>query len=161
MNKLDNTSAFVPIITFILGFLVSRLTMSKKEKRDYEQKLFDNSKDLMIAQHDRFLEFSSTLRKYVSNQDNPTLEDFYEIAVNGEKYFYQLKIISDAILSNKVDMNSRDNTLVPKVKEAVEKVLPKFYDILTKIAQKNDFDYNGVLKRENYESLYKVSEKFR
>lgn len=95
MNKLldflrTNASVLVPIVTFILGFLSSRLTMTKKETKDLEQKLFDNSKFLMLAQNDRFQDFSSVIHKYASNQGEPTLDDFYEISTTGEKYFYQV-----------------------------------------------------------------------
>jgi hypothetical protein len=165
MNKLldflrTNASVLFPIITFILGFLSSRFTMTKKETKDLEQKLFENSKNLMLAQNDRFQDFSSVMHKYASKQGEPTLDDFYEVSTTGEKYFYQLKIISDAILANQVDKRSRDNTLIPKVREAVEKTLPSFYDTLTKISQKRGLNYTGCLKRENYESLYKVLERY-
>jgi len=165
MNKLDflrtNASVLIPIMTFILGFLSSRFTMTKKESKDLEQKLFDTAKNLMLSQNDRFQDFSSVLHKYASKQGDSTLDDFYEIATNGEKYFYQLKIISDAILANQVDRLSRDNTLIPKIREAVEKSLPIFYETLQKIAEKNGFNYTGCLKRDNYESLYKVLERYK
>src|ERR687892_76582 len=98
-NMID---VLVPIITFVLGFLVSRFTMSKKERKDYEQTLFINGKELLEAQNSRFQEFSTALHKYTSNPGAPTGDDFFEIATAGEKYFYQLKISADAILSDKV-----------------------------------------------------------
>lgn len=156
----DYEKVLFPIITFILGFIVSRYTMSLKERKDYEQKLFENGKALMEAQNSRFQEFAATLQKYINKTDEPTLDDFFEISTVGEKYFYQLKISSDAILSGNVPTDVRDNTLVPGIKEAVTKSLPTFYSTLQAIAAKKDILYGGELKRENYESMYSVVEKF-
>lgn len=156
----DYEKVLIPILTFILGFIVSRFTMSMKERKDYEQQLFENGRQLMEAQNSRFQEFSAALHKYVNKAVDPTLDDFFEIATVGEKYFYQLKISSDAILSNKVDPATRDNTLVPAIRDAVQKSLPTFYGTLQSIAKKKAIDYRGELKRENYESMYSVVEKY-
>ena len=150
----------VPIATFLLGFFASRWTMTKKERKDVQQKQFENSKDLMAAQLARFQEFSAALKKYVDKDGEPTLDDFFEISTVGERYFYQQQVTSDAILSGNVDQNSRDNTLVPKICETVDKSLPAFYEVLQNIAKKRGFEYQGVLKRQNYESIYRVVEKY-
>lgn len=156
----DYEKVLLPILTFVLGFAASRFTMTLNEKKQYELKLFENGKELMEAQSSRFQEFTSSLQRYINKTDNPTLDDFFEIATAGEKYFYQLKISSDSILSNKVDPEIRSNSLVPGIKEAVTKSLPTFYTILQSIAKKRGIAYQGELKRENYESLYAVVEKY-
>ena len=156
----DYEKVLLPIITFVLGFAASRFTMTLNEKKQYEQKLFENGKALMEEQHSRFQEFSATLQKYINKADAPTLDDFFEIATVGEKYFYQLKISSDAILSGKVDTEIRDNSLVPGIKDAVSKSLPTFYTVLQSISKKREIPYQGQLKRENYESLYAIAEKY-
>jgi hypothetical protein len=150
----------VPIATFLLGFFASRWTMTKKERKDFQQKQFENSKSLMESQLARFQEFSATLKKYIEKEGEPTLDDFYEVSTVGERYFYQQQVTSDAILAGNVDPNSRDNTLVPRIRETVQKSLPAFYEILKKIAKKKGFEYNGSLKRENYASIYAVVEKY-
>jgi hypothetical protein len=143
-----------------VGFFVSRWTMTKKERKDYEQILYENGNDLMEKQNDTFQEFTKSLKMYIENKDTPTLDNFYQIATSGEKYFYQQKIASDAILTNKVDARVRDNTLVPSIKETVSKSLPEYYKSLKNISGKNGFRYTGELKRDNYESLYLVVEKY-
>lgn len=152
--------ALFPIITFILGFFSSRFTLTLKERKDYEQKLFENGKGLMEAQNSRFQEFAAALQKYFNKAGDPTLDDFFEISTVGEKYFYQLKISSDAILSGNLPADIRDNTLVPGIKEAVTKSLPTFYTTLQAIAAKKSIAYSGELKRENYESMYAIVEKY-
>jgi hypothetical protein len=147
-------------VTFILGFMVSRFTMTKKEKKDYQQTLYENGQELMEKQNDRFQEFAAALKKYVAKGEAPTLDDFYEIATTGEKYFYQQQITSEAILAGKVDASFRNNTLVPKIAETLKKSLPRYYSSLQAIAQKNNFPYSGTLQRKNYESLYLVVERF-
>jgi hypothetical protein len=153
-------TVLIPIATFVLGFFTSRLTMTKKERKDVQQKQFENSKALMEAQFARFQEFSAALNKYVSKAGEPTLDDFFEISTVGERYFYQQQVTSDAILAGNVDQQSRDNTLVPRILETAKKSLPTFYEVLQKIAKKKGFEYNGVLKRENYASIYQVVEKY-
>lgn len=155
----DYEKVLFPIITFVLGFLVSRFTMTLKERKDYEQKLFENGRGLMEAQNSRFQEFAAALQKYLNKMGEPTLDDFFEISTVGEKYFYQLKISSDAVLSDNVPADVRNNTLVPGIKEAVTKSLPTFYSTLQAIAKKKNIAYTGELKRENYESMYAVVEK--
>lgn len=155
-----NFAVIAPILTFVLGFFVSRLTMTKKERKDVAQTQFENAKGLMESQHERFREFTTALKKYVDKTDPPTLDDFFEIATIGEKYFYQQRITSDAILAGAVDAVSRDNTLVPGIAETVNKSLPTFYEVLQSIARRKGFEYHGELKREDYESLYLVVEKY-
>jgi hypothetical protein len=157
----EYSKVYIPIITFMLGVIFSRYTMSKKEKKDYEQMLFDNSKDLMDRGNASFQSFAEELKKYSSQREEPTLDDFLKIATSGENYFYQMKIASEAILSNHVTKSARDNDLVPKITEAVNRTLPQFYDVLREIANKKKIPYTGKLIRKNYESLYLVVEKYR
>src|SRR5258708_23214867 len=146
-SELSQMNVLVPIVTFILGFFASRFTLTKKERKDVEQKQFENSKTLMEAQHATFQEFTTALKKYIEKDGEPTLDDFFLIATVGEKYFNQQKITSDAILAGNVDAGSRDNTLVPRIVEAVNKSLPSFYSSLQSIAKKKKIEYNGVLVR--------------
>jgi hypothetical protein len=155
-----NFTPLTSVATFILGFMVSRWTMTKKERKDVEQKHFENGKELMLAQHEKFQEFVSVLQKYVNKVGDPTFDDFVEIATAGERYFYQQKITSNAILAGNVDAQSRDTTLVPRIAETVNSNLPHYYKTLQSIAQRKGFAYSGGLLRENYESLYVVVEKY-
>ncbi|MBU0908591.1 MAG: hypothetical protein KKA54_20655 [Proteobacteria bacterium] len=156
----DYEKVLIPIITFVLGFFFSRFTLSLSERKQYEQKLFENGIELMEAQNSRFQEFAAVLHKYINKTGEPTLDDFFDISTVGEKYFYQLKISSDAIIAGKVSKEVRDNTLMPNIKEAVTKSLPTFYSTLQAIAAKKNIVYNGELKRENYESMYYVIERY-
>lgn len=157
----DNLGAIIPFATFVLGWFGARWTMTKKERKDFEQKLFENGRDLMVAQQDRFQEFAATLAKYINKDGEPTFADFVEISTVGEKLLYQQKIVSDAILSGKVDTKTRDNTLLPSIIETVDRTLPNYYNTLRSIAKRRGFDYEGELRRANYESLYVVVEKYR
>jgi hypothetical protein len=113
----------------------------------------------MENQNLRFQEFTAVLQKYV-NKEVPTFDDFVEISTVGEKYFYQLKISSEAVLSGNVSSEIRDNEIVPAISEAIRKSLPAFYTVLQSIAKKRGLPYRGELKRENYESIYTVFEKY-
>ncbi len=156
----DNSSWIMPAVTFIAGWFGARFTMSKKERKDFEQKQFENGRDLMVAQHEKFQEFTAALSTYVAKKGEPTFDDFVKIATIGETYLYQQKIVSDAILAGKVDEKARDNTLVPSVIETVQKTIPQYYSVLQSIAKKRGFEYHGEFKRQNYESLFLVVEKY-
>lgn len=149
----------VPVVTFVLGWFGSRWSLSKKERKDLEHRKYEISKNLMVDQHARFQEFTSCLNEYLQ-AEQATSDLFVKIATSGERYFYQQKITANAILSDQVDAHARDNTLVPKIEEAVHKNLPNYYDVLCRVAKRSGFTFEGKLKRENYEELYRVIEKY-
>src|ERR1700684_4215420 len=95
----DNAPWIVPIGTFVAGWLGARFTMSKKERRDFEQKQFENGRDLMVSQKEEFQEFTSALQIYINKDGDPTFDDFVKIATIGDRYLHQQKIVSDAILA--------------------------------------------------------------
>jgi hypothetical protein len=160
LSDLTKINPIVPIVTYVLGFMTSRFTLTKKERKDLEQKQFENSKSLLEAQHERFQSFCTALLKYANKDGDPTLDDFFDIATEGEKYFYQQKITADAILAGKVDKQARDNTLIPKIKETLDTSLPKYYETLQSISSRKGIAYHGKLERKNYESLYLAVERF-
>lgn len=151
---------FAPIITFVLGFLTSRLFMTRKERADVSQKWFENSRSLMERQEETFQKYTAAITSYMNCEKKDEVDYFISIATTGETYFYQLRIASDAIMSGHVTPSARDNTLVPKIREATEKTLPEHYDVLDQIANRKGFRYDGVLDRRNYASLYSVVEKY-
>ena len=144
----------------VAGFLATRFTMTKKERVDANQKIFENSKDLMLAQNARYQDFTAAFQKYVNKSDPVTIDDFLSIANAGTNYFHQLMITSGAILDDKVSIGVRDESLVPAIQLAVTKNLPSYYRTLQSIAMKKGFDYEGKLLRSNYEALYVVVEKY-
>ena len=148
----------VPIGTFILGFFVSRFSMSKKERKDYETKLLETSRELVEKQSEAFQEFTEALYQYANKDEDPDLDDFFKISTKGELYFNRIRIACDAIIAKKVDEDSIRNSILPKVKEAVERSLPDYYSTLAEIANKENIKYSGELRRENYESIYTVYE---
>ncbi|MFZ5755453.1 MAG: hypothetical protein ACOY3X_00955 [Pseudomonadota bacterium] len=149
----------LPIATFIAGFLASRFTLSKSDKLAHKQRLYENAMNHVERQRSAYQAFASSLRAYVSSED-PGLDLFTEVATSGDHYFRELKMIGEAILSGNVDEYVRDETLVPALKEAIEKSLPAYYEALNEIAKKKGFKYSGFPKRSNYESIYSAVEKF-
>lgn len=148
----------VPTATFILGFFVSRFSMSKKERKDYEIQLLETSREIVNEQSEAFQEFAEALYHYANKKEEPDLDDFFSISTKGELYFNRIRMACDAIIAKKVDEDSIKNSIFPKVKEAVERSLPDFYSTLTEIAEKEGIKYSGELRRENYESIYTVYE---
>ena len=145
---------------FVLGFITSRFTMTKKERKDYKAKLQDNSNSMLKSLDEQFQKFTLALREYTSIEGAPTSLEFYKVATTGEGYFTQMKMICDSILSGNVDSQSVMNTHRQNVKEVVDKSLPAFYQTMQEIAEATGIDYQGELKRENYESIYVVYEKY-
>ena len=150
----------VPFATFVLGFLTSRFTMSKKERADTSRAAFQDTRALMERQEQTFQAYASAINSYLTATSDSEVDHFLSIATTGETYFYQLKIACDAILSGNVDEVSRDNTLLPKIREATLETIPQHYETLKDISKKKKFNYSGELRRENYRSLYATIEKF-
>lgn len=148
-----------PFFTFVLGFLVSRFTMSKKERKDHEAKLVETANKLTAEQARSYQEFIKAFHRYANNKEGSTLDDFFEIATKGELYFDHMRQTCDAVLANNVDKTAVTNSIYPKVKDAIERTLPDFYSTLHEVAQREGIQYKGELKRENYQSIYLVYEK--
>lgn len=146
-------------ISFVLGLLVPRFWMTKKESKDVEQANYDNSLRLVELHDIAFTSYSEAIKNYCDAHE-ANFEIFNNISVSGVKYFYQVSIACDAILSDKVDRQIRDNTLMPKIRDVASRTLVSHYDILQKIAKKKNFTYSGKLRREDYQGIFAVVEKF-
>ncbi|MGA9580941.1 MAG: hypothetical protein WBR13_03095 [Allosphingosinicella sp.] len=148
------------VLSFLAGFLVRGFTYTAKERADVQQRNFVNARELAGLQQDRFNELSVALEAYAAEKGKPTVKDFAAISRAAQNYLYQQQITADAILSDKVDAVSRDNTLMPRLIDTAEKTIPKLYVTLHDIAKANDLIYPIEFKRENYESIYAAVEKF-
>jgi hypothetical protein len=78
----------------------------------------------------------------------------------GDRYLYQLNLLSAAILSDKVDPHIRDEVLLAKVRSAVRNTLPQHHETLRAIADRHGFPYSGELRRSDYSAAYGVVERF-
>lgn len=148
------------IVTFVLGFIISRYTMTKNESLQHKLRLQEQSNKLSETLNLKYNDFIVALGKYINNESASSLDDFNEISLKGEAYFTQLKIISDTINSGNLDVSSVRNTHAPIIKDAIEKVIPTYYETLQKIATKSCLSYSGEFKRENYKSVFEVYEKY-
>jgi hypothetical protein len=152
-------TAGTPIVTFVLGFLTSRLTMSRKERKDFEQGNYQNALHLAVLHNDAYEKYTTALTEYIEAGEQTFLL-FKNIMTSGDIYFYQAHLMCDAILSDKVDVRVRDNTLLKKIRDVAERTLPSHYKTLQEIAEKKGFQYEGKLRREDHESIYAVVERF-
>ena len=149
----------VPIATFVAGFITSRFTLSRKEKKDLEQDNYENSLKLEELQEKVYSAYTDAIKVYVGKED-VTLDDFVLIATTGDKYFSQTSTLCSAILSDKVDASVRDNKLLAKVRDVAQRTLPKHYETLKSIAEKKGWPYQGELRRQDHEAIYAVVERF-
>lgn len=150
----------LPLFTFMMGIVISRLTMSKKERTDVQFARLDRSNTLSTGQRTTFEAFTKALAEYNSRPGDPTPLDFYQVATTGESYLAQVRMICDAILAGTVDETAVENSHLPTVKDVVERVLPEFFDCVQNIARRNSIAYSGRLRRADYESIYVVYEKY-
>lgn len=151
---------WLPVITFVAGLFATRFTMSKSERFNANQAKFTLAKEMAKARHDAYLELKSALHLYAEKIGKPTLQDFLEISGKAQTYLYQQKLIADAILSDKIDPVSRDETLIPSLCETAEKTIPSLYETLKSIAGKNDLPYPDEFERSNYQSIFSAIERF-
>jgi len=161
MSKETLILAGTHVAAAIIGFLFSRLTMTCKERKDHQARLQDNSNKLSSELDKRYQGFTTAINKYVQKGGEPNLDDFYDIATTGDSYFSQCRMICDYILSGNMDEKSIKNTHLPVMKDVIDKSLPGYYGTLQKIAKKRNIPYGGILKRENYKSIYEVYNKYK
>lgn len=151
--------AALPVLGFVGGFFTSRWTLTKKDRKDLEQKNFENTGKL-IEDHDQtYAQYAASLAAY-ADASSADVGNFVEIATRGDRYFLQLNMVATAILSNKVDRSARDQILLPNIRAAVMRLLPKHYDTLRSIVDKHGFAYAGELRRTDYGAIYDVVERF-
>ena len=150
----------IPLLTFIFGFLLSRFTMSKAEKKTQNMAAQKLSNELIIKKNERFNDFVKAMRDYAQKTEEPGLDDFCEIAQKGEAYFAAMTVICDSILTYNIPEDTVRNTHAPGISEAIKKSLPSFYSTLQEIARKREINYKGKLERKHYESIFRVYEKY-
>lgn len=150
----------IPIATFIGGFLISRFTMSKKERKEHQGQLQKNADEYQKSLHQEFTKFTNALAAYANLNGEPTLQDFLAIAQSGDGYFTHLKMIADATFAGTIPQALSYSTFCQPMKEAHEKLIPKFYVTLAEIAAKRDSHWVGEFRRGNYESIESYYEKY-
>lgn len=153
------SNVVIPIATFIAGFAVSRFTLSKKESKDVEQANYTNTTQLIALRDEAFTRYCGALKAYAEAR-KANFDLFVNIATTGDVYFSQARLMADAILSEKVDVQIRDSSLVNDIKQVASKTLPDHYKTLKEIAQKEGLAYHGELRRSDHRSIFDVVDKF-
>jgi hypothetical protein len=149
----------LPIGGFVIGFAVSRFTLTKKDRADVDQKNYENTATLIERHDGAYNDYAKALTTY-ADAPAASLDTFAEIATKGDRYFVQLNFLASSVLSAKVDPAARDQILLPKIRAAVRRTLPQHYDALREMATKHGFPYRGELRRTDYAALYDALEKF-
>ena len=146
----------IPLVTFLLGFLVSRFTMSKKESKDIKLKLQENANAMNNSLTECFTNYTLAISSYIKDSNTDAFPTFFNISTSGEAYFSQLRMICDSILSGSISKVSAEMTFSKIISDAVTITLPAHYDTLKEIADKHNFPYTGKLDWGNYKSIIKV-----
>ncbi|WP_434359870.1 hypothetical protein [Parasalinivibrio latis] len=158
---MDDTTLkiIVPIITFILGFAASRLTMSKKEHFDKQTKTLEISNQLDSDITAAFQEYQKALGKFI-DAERRTLSEFLEVESAGVTYFQALNNAASAVLSGILSHESFKHTHLPKVIDGYYRAIPKHYETLNHIADQCGLEYSGKFKLENYQTIHNALEKY-
>ncbi|MCA3958262.1 hypothetical protein JKP11_21760 [Vibrio vulnificus] len=158
---MDDTTLkiIVPIITFILGFAASRLTMSKKERFDKQTKTLEISNQLDTDITAAFQEYQKALGKFI-NAERRTLSEFLEVESAGVTYFQALNNAASAVLSGILAHESFKHTHLPKVRDGYYRAIPKHYETLKHIVEQCGLEYSGKFKVENYQTIHNALEKY-
>lgn len=152
-------TAAVSAATFLLGLLVPRVWMSKKERKDVDQANYQNSERLLSAHEAAYRAYVDALRDYQVDGGG-TEEGFIKVARAGDDYFRQARFTCDAILSDKLNVRHRDGTLVPHFERITQTTLPDHYAFMIRESKKHGFDYRGELRKSDHQSIFDVVEKY-
>ena len=149
----------LPILTGLAGWFGNQFWMSKKDRKDLEQKNYENAKSLR-DDHDKAYDAYTKALADFDAASNADLTNFVEIARAGDQYFLQLNFLCAAIMSGKVDASVRDDVLLAKINAAAIRTLPDHYKTLAHISKKHGFSYPSKFRREDYIAIYSVVEKY-
>ena len=155
-------SASTFVVGGVAGFLSHSLVSTPAERQQQRQRLYENGRHHKEMRAKLYGEFTTAIRNYISKKNSGatlSLDDFQRVSTAGDLYFNELQMSADAILAKSIDKHSR-NTLVTAIVEALQKNIPLYYETLQKIAERIGAEYNGKFKRQNYESMFQVSEKY-
>lgn len=150
----------LPIGTYIAGWLTRTFIPTKKERQDQAHRIYQNGEKHRRQKDERLAEFSRVLKAYIEDERPESIDTFYEISTKGDLYFAELTAIADAIREGQISTAARDDTFVPAINEALRKSVPKFYEALSKIADRLDTEYTGSFRRQNYKSMFEVAIKY-
>ncbi|MCS0338972.1 hypothetical protein ND926_16050 [Vibrio diabolicus] len=149
----------IALTSFVCGALLSRFTMSKKERFDVNAKKQETSNVLESEVTAAYQLYIDALAKF-TNSTKTTFDDFIEIEKAGAVYFQTLNSLACSVLSSNTEKESVKNSHVQKIKDGYVKVIPQHYQTLQLIASRCDIPYKGKFKAENYQSMSKVVEKY-
>ena len=149
----------LPIITFLLGFIVSRLSMSKKERFDTRAKTLEISNKLDSDITTAFQEYQKALGK-LSNAEKQNLNEFLEVESTGVAYFQALNSAASAVLLGVISRELFKSIHLSKVAEGYYRVIPKHYETLKYIAGRCGLDYSGKFRSYNYQAMESALEKY-
>lgn len=149
----------LPVGGALVGWFANQFWMSKKDRKDHEQKNYENAKALRDDHDSAYTAYTDALEKYEA-APSAAVSNFVEIARTGDRYFLQLNFLCAAIMSGKVDASVRDDVMLAKIRTVADRTLPDHYTALQAIAAKHKFAYSGELRREDYSAVYAVVEKF-
>lgn len=159
MSDNNLTKLIIAVVAFILGAILSRLTMSKKDRFDSNMKKQELSISLESEVTRSYQEYINVLAKF-NNTVSTTFDDFIEIEKSGAIYFNAINNLACTVLSKNVDDNSVQNSHLPKINEGYYRTIPQHYKTLQHIAKKCNFDYKGKFQEKNYQSMKQVIEKY-
>ncbi|MCG9559867.1 hypothetical protein [Vibrio kanaloae] len=149
----------IAIVSFTLGAILSRLTMSKKERFDAGSKRQELSISLESEVTATYQNYIEVLAKF-NNTSRTTFDDFIEIEKVGAIYFNAINSLACTVLSKNVDSKSVINSHLAKINEGYYRIIPQHYSTLQHIAKKCEFDYKGKFREENYQSMKNVLDKY-
>lgn len=150
----------IPIATFVLGFFISRYTLTRDQKATLNQEYFKNSQELKDKHNRFFTEYADAIGAYVKSTDDLRFDVFHSVAVAGDRYFGSINNLAEAVLSKKVDAQIEKGSFVPTICRAARESLPKHFETLRTIADKLGIPYSGELDRSEHRATFAVLEKF-
>lgn len=149
----------LPLLTGIVGWFGNQFWMSKKDRKDLEQKNYENATSLRDNHDKAYDAYTKALADYDA-APNADVTNFVEIARAGDRYFLQLNFLCAAIMSGKVDASVRDDVMLAKIKAAADRTIPHHYKSLSDISQKHGFTHPSEFSREDYNAIYAVVERY-
>ncbi|OMO32251.1 hypothetical protein BH582_10905 [Vibrio sp. 10N.222.47.A9] len=149
----------IAVGSFLLGAILSRFTMTKKERFDVNAKRQEQSNQLESEVASAYKNYIESLSK-LDRKENITVDIFIKVESEGAAYFQALNSLANSMLSYNTEKESAKNSHVLKVKDGYERIIPAHYETLKSLARECDIPYKGEFMEVNYASMKKVICKF-
>ena len=143
LSDIPFKDVILPILTFILGFLIRTFIPTRKERFDIKSHQAKVSLELLKERQSVYTNFSKLLKKSSSLKTDISKDEkekiYWDLREAADIYFAQIDMIASYVRRGDIDKKSAKQDHIDELEKVAFKVVPKYFQVIEKIAQENEF----------------------